>query len=318
MIDPQTSITDFIAFIKKEKGYSLHTVKSYTHDLHRFNDYMTTYCGTRAWAYNLIDRKTIRYFLGREFEAGFSSKTVARRLATLKSFCKYLYKNGIFNQNPATSVRTPKTSKNLPVIIPEKLITKLMSSPPNNDKGIRDKAILILFYSSGIRLSELVNLNLGDFKPDPDPKTGTEKQSGPGLVKVIGKGQKERIVPYGKNAGRALADYWLNRGLSLKTCDPNEPCFVNSQGKRLSGRTIQRRVTKYIKLVTDGTSIGPHTLRHSFATHMINTIKDDNTIDIRALQELLGHASLSATQIYTQIQEEHMKKIYKQAHPHGK
>jgi site-specific recombinase XerD len=107
------------------------------------------------------------------------------------------------------------------------------------------------------------------------------------------------------------------RGINLKTSDPNVPCFVNSKGKRLSSRTIQRQVTKYIKQVAEGTSLGPHSLRHSFATHMINHIKNDQTIDIRSLQELLGHSSLSSTQIYTQIQQEKMKKIYKKAHPHG-
>ena len=157
-------------------------------------------------------------------------------------------------------------------------------------------------------------MNLGDFKPDYNKKNEHEG----GVVKVIGKGNKERIIPYGKKSGKVLDNYLKERGINLKTSDPNVPCFVNLKGKRLSSRTIQRQVTKYIKQVAEGSSLGPHTLRHSFATHMINNLdKKGQAIDIRSLQELLGHSSLSSTSIYTQLEEEKMKKIYKKAHPHG-
>lgn len=304
-------IKDFLDYAKKEKGFSKHTIKSYTNDLIRFDQFMAAYLNDPNWLITHVDRQTIRHYLGKEFEEGFSSRTVARRLASIKSYFKYMHKNGAIEKNPAADVKTPKTTKKLPVVIPEKLIKEIMDYPPNNNKGFRDKAILELLYSSGIRLSELVNLNMGNFAQDKKQKDDS------GLVKVYGKGNKERIVPYGKQAGKVLNKYWNTRSLTLKTCDPNEPCFVNSKGKRLSSRTVQRIVTKYIKLVTEGSSIGPHTLRHSFASHMINNIKNDETIDIRSLQELLGHTSLSSTQIYTQIQVEKMKEIYKKSHPHG-
>ena len=313
MAEPNKHITDFILYAEKEKGYSAHTIKSYTNDLNRFDHFMKTYTNDPQWAFDTIDRYTIRHFLGKEFEEGLSSRTVARRLATIKSLCKYLQKNGVINVNIAAVIKTPKTPKKLPTIIPEKMIEELMNCPPDTIKGKRDKAILEIFYSTGIRLSELVSLNLGDFKPDYNKKNEHEG----GVVKVIGKGNKERIIPYGKKSGKVLDNYLKERGINLKTSYTNVPCFVNSKGKRLSSRTIQRQVTKYIKQVAEGTSLGPHSLRHSFATHMINHIKNDQTIDIRSLQELLGHSSLSSTQIYTQIQQEKMKKIYKKAHPHG-
>ena len=314
MAEQNKHIIDFILYAEKEKGYSAYTIKSYTNDLNRFDHFMKTYTNDPQWAFDTIDRYTIRHFLGKEFEEGLSSRTVARRLATIKSLCKYLQKNGVINVNIAAVIKTPKTPKKLPTIIPEKMIEELMNCPPDTIKGKRDKAVLELFYSTGIRLSELVSLNLGDFKPDYNKKNEHEG----GVVKVIGKGNKERIIPYGKKSGKVLDNYLKERGINLKTSDPNVPCFVNLKGKRLSSRTIQRQVTKYIKQVAEGSSLGPHTLRHSFATHMINNLdKKGQAIDIRSLQELLGHSSLSSTSIYTQLEEEKMKKIYKKAHPHG-
>ncbi len=308
MAEANTHIVDFTAYAEKEKGYSTHTVKSYTNDLNRFNQFMVSYTNDPDWTPVDIDRQTIRHFLGSEFETGFGSRTVARRLATLKSFCKYLHTNGVLEVNHAAEIKTPKTPKKLPVFIREQAIAELMNCPPEDTLfGIRDRAILELFYSTGMRLSELVNLNLGDFKP----VYNNNVHEG-GLVKVLGKGNRERIIPYGEKAGKMIEGYAKKRGINLKTSDPNEPCFVNSKRKRLSIRTIQRRVTKYIKLVAEGSSIGPHTLRHSFATHML-----ERGADIRALKDLLGHSSLSSTQLYTHIQPEKMKEIYKQAHPHG-
>ena len=303
-----THFEDFMSYAEKEKSYSAHTIKSYSNDLHRFDQFMKSYTNDPNWTVAGIDRQTIRHFLGKEFEDGFSSRTVARRLATLKSFCKYLHTNGVLEVNHAAEVKTPKTPKTLPVFIREQAIEDLMNCPPDDTlMGIRDRAILELFYSTGIRLSELIDLNLGNFKP-----VYNNNEHEGGLVKVMGKGNKERIIPYGKKAGSIIEIYLLKRGISLKTSDPHEPCFVNSKRKRLSVRTIQRRVSKYIKLVADGSSIGPHTLRHSFATHML-----ERGADIRALKDLLGHSSLSSTQLYTHIQPEKMKEIYKQAHPHG-
>ena len=170
MAEQNKHIIDFILYAEKEKGYSAYTIKSYTNDLNRFDHFMKTYTNDPQWAFDTIDRYTIRHFLGKEFEEGLSSRTVARRLATIKSLCKYLHKNDVIDVNIAAVIKTPKTRKKLPAIIPEKMIEELMNCPPDTIKGKRDIAILELFYSTGIRLSELVSLNLGDFKPDYNKK----------------------------------------------------------------------------------------------------------------------------------------------------
>jgi site-specific recombinase XerD len=176
-----------------------------------------------------------------------------------------------------------------------------MTMPPADTKiGIRDRAILELFYSTGMRLSELVNLRLGNFSFANN------------MVKVIGKGQKERLIPFGQRAGASLKKYLHLRGIGLKSGDINTPIFVNSKGRLLHPSTVQRRIRKYLKILAEGTQFGPHILRHSFATHLM-----DRGADIRAVKELLGHSSLSSTQVYTHVQPERMKKIYKQSHPHG-
>ena len=288
-------------FAKKEKGYSDHTLTSYAYDLNRFDGFMIEYINDPKWSVRKVDRQSIRHFLGKEFEEGYGSRTVARRLATVKSFFNFLHRSGEINVNPASDVRTPKTPKKLPVYIDVHTIKQLMNAPLENTKtGLRDRAVLEIFYSTGMRLSELVNLDLGHFN--------SEQQ----LVRVLGKGNKERLIPFGQKAKDALKKYLKKRGTSLKTGDLNEPCFVNSKGGRISMRTIQRRVNMYLKQVAEGASLGPHILRHSFATHML-----ERGADIRALKDLLGHSSLSSTQVYTHIQPEKMKKIYKQSHPHG-
>lgn len=294
-------IDEFQSYLEKERGYSKHTCTSYIHDLHRFNDFLVEYVGTSDISVESIDKQTIRHFLGKEFEEGYSAKTVGRRLASVKSFYKYLIKTEVVENNPSNYVKTPKTTKPLPNYIDEKMIEALMEAPPANTvAGMRDRAILELFYSTGIRLSELINITFKkiDFNGN--------------LLKVIGKGNKERLIPFGDQAMKAMERYIAKSGRSLKTADKNAPLFVNSKGERISQRTVQRSVNMYLRLVTEGEHLGPHTLRHSFATHLL-----DRGADLRAVKDLLGHSSLSSTQIYTHVQPERMKKIYKKAHPHG-
>lgn len=294
-------IDEFQSYLEKERGYSKHTCTSYIHDLHRFNDFLIEYAGTSDISVESIDKQTIRHFLGKEFEEGYSAKTVGRRLASVKSFYKYLIKTEVVENNPSNYVKTPKTTKPLPNYIDEKMIEALMEAPPANTvAGMRDRAILELFYSTGIRLSELINITFKkiDFNGN--------------LLKVIGKGNKERLIPFGDQAMKAMERYIAKSGRSLKTADKNAPLFVNSKGERISQRTVQRSVNMYLRLVTEGEHLGPHTLRHSFATHLL-----DRGADLRAVKDLLGHSSLSSTQIYTHVQPERMKKIYKKAHPHG-
>ena len=297
----QKYIEDFSKYIEFEKGYSKHTIISYIYDLNRFNSFLTEYLGIDDFSVKGIDRDSIKHFLGKEFEEGISAKTVGRRLASIKSFYKYLINIEAVESNPAFYVKTPKAAKALPNHIDEKIIGSLMTAPPANTAiGLRDRAILEIFYSTGIRLSELVNLNCGDVI--------IEK----GLIKVLGKGNTERIVPIGHRAMSAVEKYLEETGRSLKTADKGTPVFVNSKSERISQRTVQRRVNMYLRSVTEGEHLGPHTLRHSFATHLL-----ERGADLRAVKELLGHSSLSTTQIYTHIQPERMKKIYKKAHPHG-
>ncbi len=292
---------DFNSHLEKERGYSKHTCVSYIHDLHRFNDFLIEYTGSSDIAVESIDKQAIRHFLGKEFEEGFSSKTVGRRLASIKSFYKYLIKAEVLENNPSIYVKTPKSTKPLPNYIDEKIIDTLMEAPPSDTiAGLRDRAILELFYSTGIRLGELININFRNIDFNNN------------LVRVIGKGNKERLIPIGNRAVTAIENYLGKDGRSLKTADMDAPLFVNSKGERISQRTVQRSVNMYLRLVTEGEHLGPHTLRHSFATHLL-----DRGADLRAVKDLLGHSSLSSTQIYTHVQPERMKKIYKKAHPHG-
>ena len=294
-------IEEFHSYLEKERGYSEHTCTSYTHDLQRFDDFLVEYFEISNIAVEKIDKQAIRHFLGKEFEEGFSSKTVGRRLASIKSFYKYLIKTEVVENNPSIYVKTPKSTKPLPNYVDEKLIDALMDAPPSNTiVGLRDRAILELFYSTGIRLSELINITFRNIDFNSN------------LMKVVGKGNKERLIPFGDRAMKAIKNYIAKSGRSLKTADMDAPLFVNSKGERISQRTVQRSVNMYLRLVTEGEHLGPHTLRHSFATHML-----DRGADLRAVKDLLGHSSLSSTQIYTHVQPERMKKIYKKAHPHG-
>ena len=293
------SIESFMLTLEKERNFSLHTIKAYKNDLNRFNYFLNNTLSRKKLA--KINRNDIRKFLAEEYDNGYSSKTVARRLATIKSYFKYLVKTELIQENISIHINSPKVPKKLPNFVDKNLIDTLMKTPSlDTHIGIRDRAVLELFYSTGMRLSELVNMNIGDFEINKK------------LIRVIGKGNKERMIPYGRTAESAIKNYLKIRNLSLKPAFANKPLFVNSSEKRISKRTIQRRMNNYIKLVADGKRIGPHLLRHTFATHLL-----DNGADIRAVKDLLGHSSLSSTQIYTQVSIEKLKKDYTQAHPHG-
>lgn len=295
------TLKEFLNYIQFERGYSAHTVTAYQHDLEQFLNFIYQYDSILLKDFGKIDRQAIRHFLGKEYEKGNSAKTVARRLASVKSLFNYLVQAEAIRDNPAIHIKTPKVEKKIPTFVQENKIEDLMKMPDAGTLiGKRDRAILELFYATGIRLNELAGLNIGSVNPQ-------EK-----LLRVLGKGNKERIVPFGNPAKNALESYLNKRGESWVS--PQEtPLFTGRGEKRIARRTIQQRVNIYLKAILGGrTGASPHTLRHTFGTHLL-----ENDADIRSIQELLGHSSISSTQIYTKVNPKKMKEIYKDAHPHG-
>ena len=306
MNDIKLIMDEFYDYLKKERAFSSHTIDAYRNDLDRF---ILSFPKTLS-DLNQIDKDMIYNFLSEEFDKNYKSKTIARRLASIKSLFKYLIRSEQISQNPSINIKTPKVEKKLPNFVDIKVIDKLMEIPDiKTTKGLRDRAIIELFYSTGIRLSELANLDLSSIIIDSNKNTGEENY----MVKVLGKGKKERIIPFGKEAKYWIDKYLNTRGFSINSGLGNLPLFANLKEKPVAYSTIKRRIRNYIKLVSEGEGLGPHILRHSFATHMI-----DRGADIRSVQELLGHSSLSSTQIYTHIKPERMKKVHANAHPHGK
>jgi len=295
------TLKEFLNYIQFERGYSAHTVTAYQHDLEKFLNFIYKYDSILLKDFGKIDRQAIRHFLGKEYEEGNSAKTVARRLASIKSFFNYLVQAEIICDNPAIHIKTPKIEKKIPTFVQENKIEDLMKMPDAVTLiGKRDRAILELFYATGIRLNELAGLNIGSVNPQ-------EK-----LLRVLGKGNKERIVPFGKPAKNALESYLRKREKSWVS-PQQTPLFTGRGEKRIAVRTIQQRVNIYLKAVLGGkTGASPHTLRHTFGTHLL-----ENDADIRSIQELLGHSSISSTQIYTKVNPKKMKDIYTDAHPHG-
>lgn len=298
---------EFILFLKNERGFSDHTIKSYAGDLNTFIDYCHKYFNDEEFNICLIDSKFLNQYKGCEMEKGFSSKTINRRMSSIKSFFRYLYNFEVINDNPAQYIRSQKVERELPGFIPQNRIIELMNAPLNKEKGLlitnetegqRDKAILELFYATGLRLSELLGINICDVDKEKE------------FVRVMGKGGKERIVPIGKVALNSIELYLNKLGKSLRH-NFTDPLFVNKKGARLPHRTLQRRITKYLNVIMKGTSV--HTLRHTFASHLIN-----EGADILTIKELLGHSSLSSTGIYTKLETTTVKKVYQDKHPQGK
>ena len=295
--DIDNTIKDFLIYCKSEKRFSKHTLDAYNFDLKQ----LKLFLGEKGiLKFKKINHNLLNNFLGLELENKKSIRTVARRLSSIKSFFKYLILTERINNNPANFIKSPKIKSKIPITIQENKINELMNLPDlDTIIGLRDKAILELFYATGIRLSELVGLNLNSINHYE------------GLLKVSGKGRKERIVPFGNQAKKALEKYIKKRNIEWNS---NFPLFVSKNKKRLSSRAIQKTLKKYLRHILgsyEGSS--PHTLRHTFGTHLL-----DNNADIRSIQELLGHSSISSTQIYTKVNPQKIKNIYKKAHPHGR
>jgi len=282
-------IEKFISYLEIEKNYSSHTVLNYRLDLRDFERFL------EDKPLEGVEYITLRKFLASLKSKNLKSRTLARKISTLKSFYRFLCREGYLKSNPTLLLSSPKLDKHLPAFLTEKEMFKLIEAP-SKDKlfGRRDRAILETLYSTGMRVGELVGLNMEsiDFIG--------------GIVKVLGKGKKERLLPIGKSALLAIRAYIDMRDKQRKEL------FLNKNYTRLTDRGVRNILNKYIRITSLKEHISPHALRHSFATHLLN-----RGADLRSVQELLGHANLSTTQIYTHLSTERLKAVYEKAHPHA-
>ena len=292
-------IEKFDNYINVERNLSLHTRRNYISDLKQFNDFLKR--EHSKIKYEAIDNTIIRSYLGFLYKKNRKS-SVARKLATLRTFFKFLLRAGILKKNPASLVSTPRLEKHVPSFLSIDETFILLEMPDVTTlAGLRDKAIMEILYSSGLRVSELVETNENDIDLNL------------GIIKVMGKGKKERIVPIGSKAIEGLNNY-LQSGERKRRFPPtsplNLPVFLNQRGGRLTARSVARIINRYIEQCGLLKNISPHSLRHTFATHML-----DAGADLRAIQELLGHVSLSTTQKYTHVSIDKLMEVYDKAHP---
>jgi integrase/recombinase XerC len=307
-------IEKFLEHLRFQGNVSPHTVRNYSSDLQQFLFYLTlTPEGQPRPAPDLeqIDNLTIREFLGALYQRRNKKSSVARKLATLRSFMKFLSVQGVIKANPAKTVASPKLESRLPEYMTVDAVADLVEAPDTGtNAGKRDRSILELLYGAGLRASELVGLNLGDISL-------SER-----LVRVVGKGRKERIIPFGKRAAEALEAYLQVRGDQIRanktlqsgTWPPEaDAVFLNSRGGRLTSRSVGNIVDHHVGKLAQKLKVHPHTLRHTFATHMLSA-----GADLRAIQELLGHESLSTTQKYTHVSVEQLVRVYQSCHPRAK
>jgi integrase/recombinase XerC len=309
----------FLSSLEFEKNFSVHTLRSYGSDLEHFLAFLfapppapdgSPMSGPAVEAdpdeitkaLKSLDVTTVRRYLAALREVNYSRATVARKLATLRSFYKYLCRSGEMTENPVAAIRTPKQERRLPKFLDPTEIERLLDAPKGTDLlTMRDRAILETLYSTGMRVSEICQLNIEDYDLLGE------------VVRVRGKGKKERLSPVGSYAVKAINLY-----LECRQHDPTvhtfdrTPLFLNRHGRRLNQRSVRRKLAKYLAEAGLDPHASPHTLRHSFATHMLN-----RGADLRAVQELLGHRSLSTTQIYTHVTMRHMQEVYDKAHPHA-
>lgn|SRR5574341_96154 len=287
------NISDFISFLKLEKNYSANTIISYKKDLSQFQNYLENR------DIQNIDKNSLSNFLAFLKSKAYDNRSLARKVATLRSLLKFLAKRKKIAGNLISHLTSPKMAKKLPTFLSVSQMESLLDFPKTEDVWEkRDKAILELFYSSGLRLSELANLRLSSIDFDNQN------------LKVLGKGSKERIVPVGEKALNSLKDYLKSLPDEKIYLEPNEILFFNQKKGRLTARSISRIVKKYLARISEGQKTSPHTLRHTFASHLL-----EGGADLKAIQEMLGHKSLSTTQIYTHLNLGQKKKIYQKAHP---
>lgn len=290
-------IESFTAYQQVGRNVSPLTVKAYTEDLVQFADFARK-IDLSDW--NQVRYQHIRQFLGGLQREGYQRASIARKLAALRAFYRFLLRQGKVESDPASAVSTPKQEKRLPKVLQEPQIELLMRAPDcMKPAGLRDRAILETLYASGMRASELVGLRVDDVSQGDE-------------VRVFGKGSKERIVLLGRAAREALSEY-VTKGrpqFAAKATKPSTALFLNRSGGPLTARSVQRVLDKYFQAASAEMKVSPHVLRHSFATHLL-----EHGADLRVVQELLGHADIATTQIYTHVSQEYLKRIYEKAHP---
>ena len=295
------AIDGFLRYLKIERNASELTIKSYSEDFGSLLDYVRDRVGDVS-SPSELQIAQLRGYVAYLHECNYAKTTIARRLASLRSFFRYCQREGLVTSNPAKSLRTPRVGRKLPHFLTIDQVTQLLESPPANEvEGLRDRALLETMYSAGLRVAELVGMDIEHWDRDAN------------VVRVYGKGKKERIAPIGRHAVKAL-NQWMDVRQPAPDAKPNDQAavFLNRFGTRLTTRSVGRMLEKYLNLTGLDQITTPHTLRHTFATHLL-----DGGADLRSVQELLGHKSLTTTQIYTHVSTKRLKDTYEQAHPHA-
>lgn len=299
---PDSLLEHFQHYLSVERNVSRHTQRNYISDLRQFSQFLQRDYPERD--FTTVDGLTIRSYLGVLHKKNRKS-SIARKLASLRTFFRFLVRKGILKENPASAVSTPRLEKYVPGFLSIDEMFALLGMPDQTTlTGVRDRAIMEMLYSSGLRVSELVGMNEGHLDRNL------------GIVKVMGKGKKERIVPVGGKALEALQNYASALGMMPERIPPpsvSRPLFLNRRGGRLTARSVARIINRYIEQCGLVKNISPHSLRHTFATHML-----DAGADLRAIQELLGHVSLSTTQKYTHVSVGRLMETYDKAHPRSR
>jgi integrase/recombinase XerD len=291
-----TLIERFIHYLAVERGLAANTLESYQRDLVGYTAFLQS---RECHDINLTRRAHIIAFLSHLQRKGRATSTISRNLASLRAFYGFLLRDGLIDSDPTANLESPKIEKKLPRVLTIQEVESLLDEPKRNTPaGMRDKAMLELLYATGIRVSELVSLNLGDVNLNM------------GFLRCYGKGSKERIIPLGSVAAESMEEYISRARKKLLRQESENALFLNHHGRRLSRQGFWKIIKKYAKLAAINKDITPHTLRHSFATHLL-----ENGADLRAVQEMLGHADISTTQIYTHITSTRLKDIYAKTHP---
>ncbi len=292
----QRQINNYMNYLAVEKGLSKNTLESYRRDLEKFIAFVSKHQISKP---EEVDRDALNLFIADLKIKGRATSTISRGIASIRSFFNFLLQEGLIDTNPTLELESPKLEKKLPRVLTTGEIDRLLAQPLAGDNnGLRDKAMLELLYASGIRVSELVSLNISDF----DPRVG--------FLRCSGKGMKERIVPIGTLAINSVNEYVIRSRPRLLKTNGETALFVNQHGNRLTRQGFWKILKKYARKTDIPGEITPHTLRHSFATHLL-----ENGADLRSVQEMLGHSDISTTQIYTQITRRKIREVYDQTHP---